>query len=242
MRAIILAAGRGSRMTRLTEDAPKCLVQFRGKTLLSWQIDSLKAAGIQQIGIVTGYKRELLQSYGLSDFLNARWAETNMVASLKCAYSWLQSEPCIVSYSDLFYKPGAVTSLIKSEAQLAITYDPNWHQLWEGRFQNPLEDAETFQLNPWGQLIEIGGKPTRIEEVEGQYMGLLKFTPASWGTVDQCYEGLPKSAQDCIHMTGMLKMLVHEKQFPVAAIPYHDEWFEFDSISDLNAAEKLLRG
>jgi choline kinase len=117
VKAIILAAGRGSRMKSLTDEHPKCLVELRGKPLLEWQLESLRAAGISDIAVVTGYKREVLAERGLSEFHNPRWAETNMVSSLACAESWLQGEPCIVSYSDIFYSPVAVQSLINSDAR-----------------------------------------------------------------------------------------------------------------------------
>src|SRR5690348_3567787 len=143
MKAIILAAGRGSRMNALTEDKPKCLVEFRGKPLIDWQIEALNKAGITEIGIVTGYRRELLISRQFVEFYNDRWANTNMVSSLECARKWLETEPCIVSYSDIFYDFPAVLSLIQADADLAVTYDPNWLLLWKQRFEDPLSDAET---------------------------------------------------------------------------------------------------
>ena len=86
MKAIILAAGRGSRMRNIDEN-PKCLVLLRGKSLLDWQLEALRGAGIKQISIVTGYKRELLLDKGLKEFNNNRWMLTNMVRSLMCADS-----------------------------------------------------------------------------------------------------------------------------------------------------------
>ncbi len=76
MKAIILAAGRGSRMKSLTEERPKCLVELAGKALLDWQLEALREAGVSEIAIVTGYKRELLANRGLVEFYNPRWAET----------------------------------------------------------------------------------------------------------------------------------------------------------------------
>ena len=121
MRAILLAAGRGSRMQSLTDERPKCLVELRGKTLLEWQLGALRDAGIDEIAIVTGYKRELLTGRGLVEFYNSRWAETNMVSSLACAESWLIAESCIVSYADIFYESSAVGSLVNCAAPLAVT-------------------------------------------------------------------------------------------------------------------------
>ena len=72
MKAIILAAGRGSRLKNLTDERPKCLVELHGKALLDWQLEALREAGIKKIGIVTGYKRELLARQDLVQFYNHR--------------------------------------------------------------------------------------------------------------------------------------------------------------------------
>ncbi len=233
MKAIILAAGRGSRMKNLTDERPKCLVELRGKSLLEWQLAALREAGIDEIAIVTGYRRELLADYGLVEFHNARWAETNMVSSLACAQEWLQAEPCIVSYSDIFYDAEAVKSLMDSPALLAVTYDPNWLELWTQRFGDPLLDAETFRLKPDNTLAEIGNKPKSVEEVQGQYMGLLRFTPEGWAEVLRIRAGLTPAECDRMHMTGTLQKVIDAGNVPIAAVPYAGEWGEVDSAEDL---------
>ena len=68
MKAIILAAGRGSRMKNLTDDKPKYLVKLHQKPLLERQLESLRKSGINEIAIVTGYKHEMLSSYNLAEF------------------------------------------------------------------------------------------------------------------------------------------------------------------------------
>lgn len=233
MKAIILAAGRGSRMKNLTDARPKCLVELRGKALLDWQLEALHGAGISEIAIVTGYKRELLLNRGLMEFYNPRWAETNMVSSLACAQEWLQAEPCIVSYSDIFYEASAVKSLVSSAASLAVTYDPHWLKLWEKRFGDPLLDAETFRLNSDKTLAEIGNKPKSVQEVQGQYMGLLYFTPDGWGEVLRIRAGLPSAECDRMHMTGTLQRVIEAGRIAIEAVPYEFSWGEVDSAEDL---------
>src|SRR3954452_2556106 len=115
MRGIILGAGRGSRMRGLTAEQPKCLTVLAGRTLLDWQIDALKQAGIAQIAVVRGYRAEMLQGPALTTFDNPRWSETNMVMSLVCAAEWLRDDTCIVSYSDIVYKPEIVAALAASD-------------------------------------------------------------------------------------------------------------------------------
>jgi len=239
MKGIILAAGRGSRMKALTDDRPKCLVELSGRPLLNWQVNAFHAAGIDEIAIVTGYKHHLLAEFGLIEFHNSRWAETNMVSSLACANAWLESDSCIVSYSDIFYKPSAVQSLLKASAPLAITYDPNWLDLWGRRFENPLVDAEAFKLRPDSTLAEIGRPATSISEIEGQYMGLLRFTPKGWGELARIRSMMSSSYCDALDMTGALQRIVDENRIPIQAIPYEQHWGEVDSGSDLNLYKEV---
>lgn len=233
MKAIILAAGRGRRMGGLTESKPKCLVEFRQKPLFDWQIEGLRKAGIKDIAVVTGYRRNLLQRPGLREFHNLRWKETNMVSSLAGADEWLNTTDCIVSYSDIFYDYSAVEILMGSNDSLAVTYDPNWLEQWQRRFDNPLDDAETFRLNSDNTLAEIGKKPPSIESVQGQYMGLLRITPQGWSEISRIRMEMSEAARDKIHMTGTLQKIIAAGNVPVKALPYTGEWAEFDSEEDL---------
>ncbi len=239
MKAIILAAGRGSRMKNLTDERPKCLVELRGKALLDWQLESLRAAGITEIAIVTGYKREMLTNRGLVEFHNPLWAETNMVSSLACAEEWLKLEPCVVSYSDIFYNASAVRSLMNNDAEIALTYDPNWLKLWEKRFGDPLLDAETFRLDQNGFLTEIGNIPNSIKEIQGQYMGLLRFTPSGWEKVLRIRECLTPEQSDKMHMTRTLQKLIEKNCILIQSVAYVGDWGEVDSLNDLNLYESI---
>ena len=240
MKAIILAAGRGSRMKKLTDDQPKCLLEINGKPLVKWQIAAIRQSKIEEIGIVTGYKREMLENLGLFEFHNNRWYETQMVYSLCCANKWLEQTSCIVSYSDIFYETSAISSLIESTEEIAITYDPNWQQLWEKRFADPLLDAETFRLNENGTLREIGRKPQKLIDIEGQFMGLLKFSPTGWNLFKNIWYGIPVKERTEIQMTQMLQEVVVKYNGIIKTIPYRPNWFEIDSESDLDLTKKTM--
>lgn len=233
MKAIILAAGRGSRMKNLTDDKPKCLVKLHQKPLLQWQLESMRKSGINEIAIVTGYKHEMFSSYNLVEFHNPNWDSTQMVASLACAKEWLEKEECIVSYGDIFYDYIAVQSLIQSNADIAITYDPNWLKLWKGRFGDPLIDAETFRINKNGILLEIGNKPKLASQVHGQYMGLLRFTPDGWGEFQKIRNSIPLKKTNLLDMTKTLQMFLEKSLMPIQTIPYNGKWGEVDTETDL---------
>ena len=81
MRAVILAAGRGSRMGPFGDDRPKCLIELAGKPLIERQIAALLRGGVEEIGVVRGYRAEMIKYPNVSYFANQRWAETNMVMS-----------------------------------------------------------------------------------------------------------------------------------------------------------------
>jgi L-glutamine-phosphate cytidylyltransferase len=234
MKAIILAAGRGTRMGTMTEEAPKCMVEFAGKRLIDWQMSALIGASISELGIVTGYKSDQWKIPGVTYFKNTDWASTNMVMSLYQAREWLNSSPCVISYSDIVYSSKSVETLLESKAPITIAYDPNWLKMWKLRFSDPLEDAETFKLDSHGQLIEIGKRASDLQEIEGQYMGLLLFRPEGWRQVERFLSELDAIRRNKLDMTALLNALL-QRGVPIDVKAIAERWYEVDSESDLNA-------
>lgn len=241
MRALILAAGRGSRMGRLSDDRPKCLVDLNGQSLIERQVAALRRGGVDEIGVVRGYRAEMIDLPGLSYFANERWAETNMVMSLTAAAPWLRSGSVIVSYADIFYRSELVRGLAGAPGQLIISYDRAWRGLWTRRFANPLADAETFRIDGAGQLLEIGGKTTRIEDIEGQYMGLLKFTPAAWSAVETLLSTLDAPIRDRLDATGLLRRLLTGNELPIGTFGTDGQWGEIDNPEDVALYQNMVR-
>jgi choline kinase len=240
-RAVILAAGRGRRMGDLGDDRPKCLVELAGKPLIERQIAALRHGGIDEIGVVRGYRAGMIDLPGLSYFTNDRWAETNMVMSLAAAASWLRSGPVIVSYADIFYRGDLVRGLAGAPGQLVITYDRAWRRLWSRRFADPLADAETFRIDAAGQLLEIGGKTTRIDDIEGQYMGLLKFTPPAWSAAEALLGTLDESTRNRLDVTGLLRRLLAGKQLRIDTFGTDGHWGEIDNPEDVMLYQTMVK-
>lgn len=241
MRAVILAAGRGRRMGNLGDERPKCFVELAGRKLIERQIGALRHGGIDEIGIVRGYRAEVIDFPDLHYFANGRWAETNMVTSLAAAAPWLRSAPVIVSYADIFYRSELVAGLVTAPGELVIAYDREWRNLWSRRFADPLSDAETFRIDAAGQLLEIGGKTTRSEDIEGQYMGLLKFTPAAWNTVEALLGTLDARTADRLDMTGLLRRLLSDKMISISTFGTDGQWGEIDNPQDVALYEAMVR-
>lgn len=104
--AIILAAGRGSRMGRLTDDRPKCMMKINNKTVIQRTIEVLKYKNINNIIVITGYKSSVLRKHldnidkGIKIIKNPIWNETNSIFSMFLALKYLKNS--IVIDSDIY--------------------------------------------------------------------------------------------------------------------------------------------
>lgn len=237
MKAIILAAGRGSRMGDLTTSKPKCLLKINGRSIIDYQLEALSSAGADEIGLITGYKSSQLAGIADKTFFNDEWDQTNMAYSLSFAHDWLSSNECLVSYSDIFYDVAIASQLAKSQSQIAIAYDPLWERLWSQRFADPLDDAETFQISQDSFLLKIGDRPKSLDEIHGQYMGLLKFRPEGWLIFEAILKKSFLKRSKNVHLTRVLQDAI-DQGIKVRTVPNHGPWGEVDSENDL----KLYNG
>ena len=156
-----------------------------------------------------------------------------MLSSLAYAGLWLKENPCIVSYSDIFYHSSAVKSLMECDSPIAITYDPNWLDIWSKRFVDPLSDAETFSLNANSTIAEIGNNPSSIAEISGQYMGLLRITPEGWDEMERVRAEVSEEVRDKMQITKLLQLIIGADRMAITALPFEGEWGEVDTPSDL---------
>jgi L-glutamine-phosphate cytidylyltransferase len=237
MKAVILAAGRGSRLGDLTDIAPKGMVKIAGQPLLEWQRRALMAAGVEDVTVVTGYRSDVICDFGFSTIHNSEWAQGNMISSLVRAFEKLDG-PLIVGYADILYEPAAVRALMACPGPLALTYDPDWLTLWRRRFDDPLSDAETFRLDEAGRLLEIGAAAASTEDIKGQFMGLLKVDPVGREWIGAFLEENPE-ARLRFDTTKLLSHLI-AAGLSITAVPSVGVWCEVDTQRDLAVAEALV--
>jgi choline kinase len=147
-----------------------------------------------------------------------------------------------VSYADIFYRGDLIRGLVNAPGSLVISFDREWRRLWTRRFADPLSDAETFRMGASGELLEIGGKTTRIEDIEGQYMGLLKFTPPAWADIEGLLATLDPVVRDRLDMTGLLRRLLAEKTLPIGTYGTNSQWGEIDNPGDVELYQSMIRG
>jgi len=245
MRAVVLAAGEGNRLRPLTADRPKCLVELAGRPLLAWQLDALGHAAVEDVTIVTGYRADAITALGFATINNDRYHETNMVASLMCARSRFDgSDDVVICYGDLVYEARHVEALAASDAAVAITVDREWRRLWQLRMDDPLRDAETLRLDERGNVVELGKKPRGYDDIQGQYMGLIRVRAGFAEQFVQTYDSLDPAGsydgrdRDGMYMTAFLQLLI-DRVTPVRAVVVDGGWLEVDTVEDLDMYEAL---
>lgn len=244
VRVIIVAAGRGKRMGHLTDHNPKCMITFCGRPLIEWQLAALHATGLTDITIVGGYMASRIEAPGVRQVTNPEWETTNMVYSLMCTRDvFLSGAPVVVTYADLLYQPRLLTALLEKAGHIATVVDLNWLDLWRLRFSDPLDDAETLRISDRNTIDDIGRKPERLEDIEGQYVGLTYFSPEGAAQFAETHRSISqwdesKSARDC-YFTDVLRALI-SRDVAIQAVATDSGWLEFDSGYDLTVYQDLL--
>ena len=238
MKIIILAAGRGSRINRLTKENPKALIELKQKPLLYYQLKAIKLAGVKEkdIAVVTGYKKNKFKEFNLKEFINNKWKTTNMVYSLSKASRWLKLFNCIVLYGDILYSSEAIELLKNSKNKFCVLNNRNWYSYWKKRFSNPLVDLESYKVNKNDFLTEIGKREISLKSIKGQFMGMFKIDPSNWKKMKK---QMDKNKYN-ISTTELLNKLIEEDKIKIKSIKYTKYWFEIDSFKDYKVAEKFF--
>lgn len=245
MKALILAAGQGTRLRPLTDDRPKCLVELGGKSLLERQSTVLRRADIQDVTVVSGYRADQIAARGFAIRMNPRYATTNMVATLFSAADLMGGgQDLLICYGDIVYESRVLSSLLAVDAPVTVMVDRQWLRYWRLRLDDPLTDAETLKLGPGGRLRELGKKPRGYSEIEGQYMGLIKVRADHVDKLRQVYASMDRAGTydgkdfDNMYMTSFIQYLI-DYDWDVRVAETDNGWLEVDSVSDLQRYEAM---
>jgi len=240
VRVIILAAGLGSRLRPLTNNKPKCMVELRNKPLIKHQLDLFKKFGIVDVNVVTGYLDKMIDYDVLTKFHNPFFDQTNMVNTLFCAGDLFDGEADIlISYGDIVYNESVLCAVQNSENEINVVIDKNWKEYWGARMDNPLRDAETLKIDKNDKIIEIGKKPNSYDDIEGQFIGLVKIRRDIVKNIKSYYETLDQDIlydgkdYNNMYMTSFLQ-LISDNKYPLSPVYIQNGWMEVDEPSDLD--------
>ena len=148
MKAVIIGAGRGSRLRHLTEEIPKTLVPVLGRPMLDGILEALEYGGFSRRDVVfiCGYRAEVIRERypDLTYVENRDWENNNILLSLLCAREHL-SGGFLSTYADIVYRKEIVRDLVASPHDIALGCDTDWRRRYTGRSQHPETDAEKMR-------------------------------------------------------------------------------------------------
>jgi choline kinase len=173
MKAIIIAAGMGSRLEHHTTERPKCMVEVQGRSILSYQLEALAAHDVTDLHVVRGYLSERLVVPGATYYENANFKNNNILHSLFFAEAAMDG-PFISTYSDIVYREEVVRAVVESPYDIALAVDRRWADAYEGRHDHPVEQAELTEVD--GDRILRVGKQVGPENAAGEFIGLARCT------------------------------------------------------------------
>jgi choline kinase len=178
-RALILAAGQGSRLLPLTENQPKCLLDLAGRSMLEWQLAGLAAAGVGEASIVTGFRSDLVESalpditppgmrvrtlfnpfYKVADNLASCWLARHELAG-----------PALILNGDTLFEPAIARALLASpDAPITVTID-----------RKDSYDDDDMKVSVEQDRLRAIGKKLPREQVNGESIGFLRFNAQGAG-------------------------------------------------------------
>ena len=246
MKAIILAAGMGTRLGKYTESLPKGMLNFNGKTLIERQIEVLNSCGVSDISIVTGYNKEKINYSNVKYFHNPDFFSTNMVASLMKAKEELNDDVLIL-YSDIIYQPSLIKNMINSTCEVGVMADVDYMDYWKARLDDWELDMESFIYDLEDNVLDMGDTDCSLEDAKVRYVGMIKLSKSGAEKFKSIYEKnysmyweldkpwkKSKSFKQA-YMTCMIKELI-DSNLEVKLVKTNRGWLEFDTTEDYEKA------
>lgn len=250
MKAIILAAGQGTRLKKYTENLPKGMLSFMGMTIIERQIELYRKCGIDNIIVIRGFAADKITYEGIKYYTNKDYANTNMVESLMTAKNEFDDD-VIVSYSDILFEEQMLKTMVKSTADFAVAVDDDWKEYWTKRYGRVDFDTESLSLDDNGNIIELGLENPELKDIDARYVGLLKFSKEGLKCIEKIMEDAYLNFEDKpwqqsgktvrkAYMTDLLNAII-ESGKEVKAIRFHNGWIEFDTNEDYETACEWIK-
>lgn len=233
MKALILAAGLGTRLAPITNDRPKSLVPVNGKPILMKQIENLHENGITDITIVSGYKADILEKAvhelypEIKIIESVDYATTNNMYSAYIARESIGENGFLMMNADVYYDSSVISALLEDKAENAIVTDIGTY------IEESMKVVEVE-----GRLVKIS-KAITPEEALGASIDVYKFSvEGGKAFFAKCAEYIDEKKELKMWSEVALNDILPEVVFK--ACPLVGRWLEIDNHDDLAAAEKLF--
>ena len=247
MKAVIIGAGRGSRLRHLTNEIPKTLVPVLGRPMLDGILEALEFGGFSRKDVVfiCGYKKEVIQERypDLTYVENKDWENNNILLSLLCAREHLTGG-FVSTYADIVYRKEIVRDLVASPHSIALGCDTDWRRRYTGRSQHPETDAE--KLRAEGERVVQLSRKIDSEAASGEFIGVMKLDPAgvlafldAFDRAESVYRGKvfrEGRTFEKAYLIDLLQEMV-ESGTAMHRVDTHGGYMEIDTLEDASLAE-----
>ncbi len=231
MKAVIVAAGRGS---RLMNERPKTLLPIDGSTILEHIIRNLNKAGIDEFIIVLGYRAEMIEAYlrekenfnlKITTVFNPRWQGGNGL-SVYAARQAVNGDPFILSMSDHIVSPLALKRVIDSDqAANLLLVDPNTGRIFD------IDDA-TKVFYEGNRIVRIGKE---LKDYNGIDCGIFRLKADFF----QGIEMQLKKGQESI--SAAVRELIRLEDMEAVFMQDDEWWIDIDTPEAYSFARENLR-
>lgn len=249
MKAIILAAGQGTRLKKYTENLPKGMLPFSGKTIIERQIELFRSCRIDKIIVIRGFAGDRIQYKDVTYYTNTEYATTNMIESLLAAKDEFDDD-IIVSYSDVLFTKEMLEGMIGAKGDYVVAVDDNWKSYWQARYGRVDFDTESLTIDGDSNILSLGKENPDPSEIDARYVGLLKFSAiglkkiteildeAYRSYIDKPWKQSGKAVRQA-YMTDLLQAIIESGE-KVKAERFNNGWIEFDTNEDYENACRWL--
>lgn len=229
MQAIILAAGPGRRLGQKT---PKPLLEIQGQPLLIRLIEQFQRCGIEDIIVVTGYRRHQLEEavsyYGVKRVFNPFYLNSDNLVSFWMGRHHL-SQDCILAHGDLIFEPVLLEKLLATPGDIVLPMDR----------RIPSETAIKIQLKD-GKLVDLG-KMVPIPAATGESIPLMKLSARALEELKTFTERILESGRFGLYVDDSVLELIQIGRFETTVLEVTGmRWAEIDTQEDFAAAKRLF--
>ena len=235
MKAVILAAGLGSRLRPITDSVPKCMVPVNGIRIIDKQLDNLLQNGVKEIYVVDGYKAEILSNHlknvcsELHIISNKRYAETNNMYSLFLTAKHIKGEEFLLMNSDVYFDSNIIKGMLMGENQSKIACDRSGY----------IEESMKITLD--GDKINHISKKITPEEHYAVSIDVYRISSEDSEILFKEIEDTIIRCKDENSWTEVaLDHIFKKSNFKPYVI--EGRWFEIDNHDDLHKAEEIFKG
>ncbi|GEC92221.1 NTP transferase domain-containing protein [Brevibacillus brevis] len=224
MKALLMAAGLGSRINEQIDGIPKCTVDIGNHALIENTIAELKRHGIDEIALVVGYQAnvitELLRDESIRFYHNPFYDRTNSMVSLWFARAFLQGSDCLLLNADVYFESKVLEVVLQETACPVMFADPV--RRYEGDYKFGYENG----------LLLRHGKELSLEETTGEYVGIAKLQESFLPIFLRRLQRLIQEKQYDLWWENVLYSFLGERNVYVAQIPPGLFWAEVDTWED----------